>query len=91
VQANETARPWGHRGPTPAQAWARRRPLSHAERTAFTTTVQKMDQDERAAQGLGAEAVLGRSEPAVLRAALARALVAAGHLTFTSQVVAPSL
>jgi transposase InsO family protein len=89
--ANETARPWGHRGPTPAQAWARRRALSRTERAAFATTVRQMEREERAAEGLDTEAALRRSEQAAVdRAALARALVAAGLLTFTSQQVPAS-
>jgi hypothetical protein len=90
MQANATARPWGHRGPTPGQTWGRRRPLSRAERAAFATTVSQMEREERTARGLHVEAALSRSEQAAVeRAALARALVATELLEFTSEQVPP--
>src|SRR5262249_20258658 len=86
LQANDTARPWGYRGPTPVQAWARQRRLTRAERAAFATTVKQMEEDERAARGSDVGATIGQSEQAaVRRAALTRALVATGLLAFTSE------
>jgi transposase InsO family protein len=41
-QANELGRPWGAQGPTPAERWARRQPLSAAERQAFQATVTRL-------------------------------------------------
>jgi hypothetical protein len=43
-QANELGRPWGARGPTPAQRWAQRRPLTAAEREVFQTTLQRLEE-----------------------------------------------
>jgi hypothetical protein len=92
LQANETAPPWGSRGPTPAQAWTRHRRLTRLERAAFATTVEQMEEGERAARGIAVGATIGQSEQAaVRRAALTRALVAAGLLAFTSQQVPPAL
>src|SRR5262249_51455063 len=91
LQANETARPWGSRGPTPARSWARHRRLTRAERAAFATIVEQMEEDERAARGIPVGATIGQSEhAAVRRATLTRALVAAGLLAFTRQEVPAS-
>jgi hypothetical protein len=43
-QANELGRPWGAQGPTPAQRWAQRRPLTAAEREAFQTTLRRLEE-----------------------------------------------
>jgi transposase InsO family protein len=92
LQANETARPWGHQGPTPAQVWAERRPLTKAERAAFAATVRQMEREERANQRIGSETHVGRAAQAALhRAVVARALVAQGILEFTSERVAAPL
>jgi len=91
LEANETARPWGHREPTPDQVWAERRPLTNAERTAFGAIVQRLEKEERASQCIGAGTPVSPTAQAALnRAALARALVAAKILEFTSKRVAPS-
>jgi hypothetical protein len=91
LEANETARPWGHREPTPDQVWAERRPLTKAERTAFGAIVQRMEMEERASQCIGADTPVSPTAQAALnRAALARAFVAAKILEFTSKRVAPS-
>ena len=37
-QANTTARPWGARGPTPAERFCARRPITDEEREAFQRT-----------------------------------------------------
>jgi hypothetical protein len=89
-EANETARPWGHRGPTPAEVWAHRRPLTNRERARFRATVQRLEEEERASRGMSAGTVAaGPEEAALNRAVLTRALVASGLLAFTSQRVAP--
>jgi transposase InsO family protein len=41
LQANQTARPWGCRGPTPDQVWQQRRSIKRLERRAFAQEVQK--------------------------------------------------
>jgi hypothetical protein len=92
LQANETARPWGYRGPTPAEMWAQRRPLFDAERRVFAATVQEIIDQELAFRGIDTQSKLSQSEQAAVhRAALARTLVAGGILSFTSELVAPSL
>jgi hypothetical protein len=91
LEANETARPWGHRGPTPEQAWAARRRLTNRERTAFGAAAQRMEREERQKRRIGPATPLGRvTQRALNRAALTRALVALGILRFTSKrVTAP--
>src|SRR5262249_39685370 len=45
--ANETARPRGPKGLTPAEAWARRQPISAEERRAFAETVNRLEPEAR--------------------------------------------
>lgn len=83
-QANETARPRGPNGPTPAQAWQQRQPLPAGERQAFTTTVAALEWEARQQQGLSADSqVKHRDQRAIQREVLRRALVAHGYLMFT--------
>jgi putative transposase len=49
-QANATARPKGPSGPTPAQAWAARRPIDADERTLFQETVDHCRAEARSQQ-----------------------------------------
>jgi transposase InsO family protein len=92
LQANETARPWGCGGPTPAEVWAHRRPLTNAERTGFEVTCKEMVANEYAVRDIKPKSKMSRSEQAAVdRAAIARALVAVGILSFTSKLVVPSL
>jgi hypothetical protein len=89
-QANETARPWGARGPTPAEAWARRRVLTSAERADFGTIVRRLEQGERASRDVGAAPALSDAAQAALnRAVLTRALVEVGILAFSSERASP--
>jgi transposase InsO family protein len=46
--ANNLGRPWGADGPTPAQRWAERRPVTAAERSAFAATVARLEEEGRA-------------------------------------------
>jgi transposase InsO family protein len=81
LQANETARPWGSRGPTPAEVWQGRARPGPTERTAFREAVQRRAQEVRQEQGYTAEELLDRSaQAAVDRVALRDVLVAAGLL-----------
>jgi transposase InsO family protein len=92
LQANETARPWGYRGPTPAEVWEQRRKLTSAERRRFGATVSQMEEEELAIRGTSVGSRVNRAvQAAVHRAALARALVAAGILAFTTKLVTPNL
>ncbi len=82
-EANETARPRGPRGPTPEEAWRGRLPVGAAERAAFGKAVGPLMEEARQQQGhLPGTALDRNAEAAVTRAALARALVAAGLLQF---------
>jgi hypothetical protein len=92
LEANETARPRGHRGPTPEQAWTARRRLTNAERTSFGAAVQRMEREERARRRIGLATPVSRiTQRALNRAALTRALVARGILRFTSKRVSAPL
>jgi hypothetical protein len=81
LQANETARPWGSNGPTPAGAWAARRPIEPAERTAFSAAVRRWQRAVRRQQGHPPTGPLGRAaDAAVNRVAIREELVAQGML-----------
>lgn len=84
LQANQTARPWGVHGLTPAQAWRQRRPIGDAERCAFLKTLQRLEREVRQSQGYQPSSCL--TEPvraAIDREAISRALVAHSYLVFT--------
>jgi transposase InsO family protein len=56
-EANTLGRPWGARGPTPAERWEGRQRVSAAERGAFAATVARLeDEVARAASAGGAAA-----------------------------------
>src|SRR5262249_30010900 len=82
--ANETARPRGPKGLTPAEAWARRQPISAEERRAFAEPVNRLEPEARQRRNvpLGVE-LDRRTQNQVQREALRRALVAHGYLGFT--------
>jgi transposase InsO family protein len=85
LQANQTSRPWGVRGPTPEEAWRGRAPFGREERAAFAEAVRRLEQEARQEQGHPAEGPLAPlAQAAVSRAALRRALVAQGLLRFTT-------
>jgi hypothetical protein len=72
-QANQTARPWGARGPTPDQDWASRQRVGAAERFAFLEAVRQWEREARRAQGCAADATLnGTAQAAVNRGPSAR-------------------
>src|SRR5262245_2924569 len=81
LQANELARPWGHLGPTPAQAWQSRKPISDNERNRFGRAVRacvhELEEQRGAAGG----------QRQLQREALARALIRDGLLVYTSASV----
>jgi hypothetical protein len=81
LQANETARPWGSNRPTPAEAWAPRRPIEAAERVTFAAAVHRQQRAARRQQGHPPTGSLGRTtEAAVNRVAIREALIAHGLL-----------
>jgi transposase InsO family protein len=82
--ANETARPRGPKGPTPAEAWERREPITAAERHRFAETVARLEPEVRQRRLLPLEIDLDRrTGNQVQREVLRRALVAHGYLLFT--------
>jgi hypothetical protein len=86
-EANQTARPWGARGPTPEEAWQPRTALAPQERTRFGQTVHEREREARQEQGYAPEEVLGPlAQAAVRRTALRRALVDHGLLQFTAHL-----
>jgi transposase InsO family protein len=81
LQANETARPWGERGPTPAEVWRGKVAVSAADRAAFLEAVQGRAQEARREQGYPPEGPLDRAaRTAVERVALRDVLIATGLL-----------
>ena len=83
-QANETARPRGPKGPTPAQAWQERQDIRPAERQAFAETVGRLQVEVRRDRALPQDQELSPwQEAAVQREVLRRALVAHDYLLFT--------
>jgi len=62
-QANALGRPWGARGPTPAERWADRRTVTPPERRAFAVSVACLEEEAACAPAV-AEAI---AAPAVTR------------------------
>lgn len=90
LQANETARPRGQRGPTPDQSWAAREPLRPDERQGFQRLYERLLEAERRDRGIPDGCALQHSQQAILdRLALARALVEAGFLLVRRRRVSP--
>lgn len=84
LQANETARPWGAKGPTPNEVWHDRLPCSHEDRVRFQAQVHREERNARIEEGYDPEAALDVNAQAALdRTAVRRALGALGLLTFS--------
>jgi transposase InsO family protein len=82
--ANTLARPRATHGPTPLQAWDRRRPPSLAQRDRFGDLVSQLEKETRGQDGLALDAPLDHYEQAALhRRVLQKALVESGYLTIT--------
>jgi hypothetical protein len=81
--ANTISRPWGHRGPTPEEAWQARDPITVEQRVEFTVAVTR--HRAQACQDLGldeSEGALASSDQARRdRLALRRTLEELGYLT----------
>ena len=81
--ANQTARPQGHLGPTPDEAWSIRLVVSPESRQIFSETVIKCQAEARAEHGYLPGIELSRDDQdAIDRIAISRALVAHDYLTF---------
>jgi hypothetical protein len=89
---NRLGRPWGHRGPTPEQAWQTRRPITAVERSKLNTTVDRYREEERTQRGIPDEAVLSNAAQAsVDRVAIGRGLKQHGYLRVTRRLVTPPI
>jgi transposase InsO family protein len=80
--ANTISRPWGHTGPTPAEAWQQRSPITHDERKQFQQALSEARIEAANDLGLDLAASLSISDRARFdRLALSRALQELGYLT----------
>ena len=83
LMANETARPHGERGPTPDQAWRRRRVISSKLRREFNGRVIELRKEVRQERGWLPGVAVGVAEQETIdRIAVSRALVEHGLLEF---------
>lgn len=80
-QANETARPWGWKAPTPEAAWRDREPISEEDRTTFKGAVCRWERMLGIHRPSESGKPLTKSESAAIRRrAMACALTAQGYL-----------
>jgi transposase InsO family protein len=85
---NTTVRPWGHRGPTPAERWRSREPLSAEERSNFCTLLATNQREVRHEMNYPLDVVLDHyPQAAVDRIATQRALVTQGLLTVSRRSI----
>ena len=90
--ANHLHRPWGYRGPTPAQVWQCRQPITAADRAAFRRAVGQHRTEAADELGYAKNQPLGRTAQARLdRLAIRRACVECGLLTFTQRSISPPI
>jgi len=80
-EANETARPWGRNGDSPAERWKSRMAISNDERERFMTCYRAHQQRERTKRGISDDVHLQHYEQASIdRFAISRALIEHGYL-----------
>src|SRR5262249_20441204 len=77
-EANRLGRPWGARGPTPAERWEDRQRVTAAERSAFAATVACLEDEAGRAAAPGGAAVAAEGPSAAERAPTAAPTEAAG-------------
>ena len=78
---NRTKRPWGAKGPTPAEKWASRTPVTAEERASFQAILRAGTKSALEERGVAAEEELGRAQRGALRRTVTRqALVESGYL-----------
>ncbi len=85
LQANELARPWGHKAQTPDIAWIERQPIAAEERDAFALSVQQFENEarlEKQNERLPGIPLGAKDIASCRRVAISRALVAHGLLLF---------
>jgi transposase InsO family protein len=84
LQANETARPWGAKGPTPDELWRDCQPLSQLDRLRFQRQVLHEERKARSEQAYDPDAALSfQAQAALDRTAVRRALGALGLLKYS--------
>jgi hypothetical protein len=86
-QANETARPHGTAGPTPAQAWHARVPVSDEERAAFRSSYTKHVERERLERRI--QEPNQRQRASIDRVAIGRTLIESDLLLVRRRRVSP--
>jgi hypothetical protein len=82
-QANATARPRGPQGPTPAQAWRQRRPVTGTMRALFAAALVKHRAEaQKEARPCEEEKWQEQDERRMERKAISRTLVECGYLQY---------
>ena len=80
--ANSISRPWGHRGPSPDEAWQARSAVGDEERAAFHAALAEERRTAAGELGIDLGAPLGHADSSRLdRVAIARVLEELGYLT----------
>jgi transposase InsO family protein len=88
--ANTISRPWGHRGPTPDDAWQSRTPLTLEERAQFQQALAQQRQVAAVDLGLDLSTDLAHADRSRLdRLAISRTLAQLGYLTMRRVTCAP--
>lgn len=91
-QANATARPWGWRGPTPAEVWQERSRIEPWERHRWQQIYRRMAEEERQRRRVSSLQGLSHAERATIdRRAIRRTLVAHGLLWFRRSRISPPI
>ena len=82
LEANETARPWGSKGPLPDEVWRSRTPITDEERDAFRRAVTKFSRWWRklVVGSKPREEVTQAEEDEVMRKSIGSALESLGYL-----------
>jgi transposase InsO family protein len=89
---NRLGRPFGHRGPTPDEAWEQRPDITNDQRCGLQATVKAYRDEERQRRGVDDEAKLdGAVHASIDRVAIRRALMQHGYLHITRRLITPPL
>ena len=88
---NRLGRPWGHRGPTPEDAWKQSH-VTASQRRQLQATVNRYRQEELAQRGISDEALLSdAAQASVDRVAISRALKHHDYLRVARRLVTPQV
>jgi transposase InsO family protein len=89
-EANTMARPWGWQGPTPAERWQGRIPLTATERTTCRRQYERLAEKEKRKRQIPAGVTLShRQQASIDRVAIRRMLTAKGFLFFRRSRISP--